>query len=337
MGRTSDTRELTRHAANRLVAEGLNPSAVTVDRIYDEIRQGSRTTINDELKAWKDEQHRRDVLAGRLPPEVHDAMTKLWSLAVEHGAQKFDDRRRAMETTVDELRTANVQLDASLAQERSAHATARGQLDALANANNGLREQLAAAHATAAAAQRRIAELESQIARERAEAEESLALARTTHAEQQRAWERKFADQEKLFKDEVTKTTERLEGVQRHVMLQVAEARDQTKRVEAELTEAKLRGDRLSSEVLERSTVVSRLTAELNAAKDKQEQSNVQLADASKKREALVQQVGTLESELRLAQQQLNNMTSVARAAEMRLDAALRLSPKSKGAKGDVK
>ena len=50
MTRTSDTRLRTREAASKIVASGRPAHAITVDLIYAEIRQGSRTTINDELK-----------------------------------------------------------------------------------------------------------------------------------------------------------------------------------------------------------------------------------------------------------------------------------------------
>jgi hypothetical protein len=74
MSRISNTRFRTREAAARLVAAGRRPHELTVDLIYAEIRQGSRTTINDELKLWKDEQARVDALSAALPPAVANAM-----------------------------------------------------------------------------------------------------------------------------------------------------------------------------------------------------------------------------------------------------------------------
>ena len=56
MSRVSDTRLRTREAATHLVTTGRRAHDLTVDLIYAEIKQGSRTTINDELKLWKDEQ-----------------------------------------------------------------------------------------------------------------------------------------------------------------------------------------------------------------------------------------------------------------------------------------
>jgi hypothetical protein len=66
MSRISDTRFRTREAAARLVTAGRQTHEVTVDLIYAEIRQGSRTTINDELKLWKDEQTKVDALSPKI-------------------------------------------------------------------------------------------------------------------------------------------------------------------------------------------------------------------------------------------------------------------------------
>lgn len=92
MSRVSDTRIRTREAAARLVAAGRLPHELTVDLIYAEIRQGSRTTINDELKQWKDEKTRVDALSRQLPPAVADAMLAAWAVAVEHGEKVYDSR-----------------------------------------------------------------------------------------------------------------------------------------------------------------------------------------------------------------------------------------------------
>lgn len=94
MSRVSDTRARTREAATYLVAAGRRPHALTVDLIYAEIKQGSRTTINDELKRWKDEQAKVDALNAALPPVVVNAMLALWAVAVEHGENAFAQRIR---------------------------------------------------------------------------------------------------------------------------------------------------------------------------------------------------------------------------------------------------
>src|SRR3546814_14391611 len=76
---------LLRSAAAQLVAGAKRPHEITVDQIYAVIQQGSRTTINDELKLWKDERTKIDALSADLPPAVADAMRSLWVAAVEQG------------------------------------------------------------------------------------------------------------------------------------------------------------------------------------------------------------------------------------------------------------
>ncbi|TAN24944.1 MAG: integrase, partial [Castellaniella sp.] len=102
MSRVSDTRQRTREAAAQLVVGGKRPHEITVDQIYTAIQQGSRTTINDELKLWKDERTKADALGADLPAAVADAMRTLWVSAVEQGEAVFAEQRGALETALAE-------------------------------------------------------------------------------------------------------------------------------------------------------------------------------------------------------------------------------------------
>src|SRR3546814_14518626 len=84
-------------SSDLLVAGAKRPHEITVDQIYAVIQQGSRTTINDELKLWKDERTKIDALSADLPPAMADAMRSLWVAAVEQGARAFTEQREAME------------------------------------------------------------------------------------------------------------------------------------------------------------------------------------------------------------------------------------------------
>src|SRR3546814_14582649 len=112
MSRVSDTRQRTREAAAQLVAGAKRPHEITVDQIYAVIQQGSRTTINDELKLWKDERTKIDALSADLPPAVADAMRPLWVAAVEQGERAFTEQRAAMEA---ELSSIQADTDVSTA------------------------------------------------------------------------------------------------------------------------------------------------------------------------------------------------------------------------------
>ncbi len=105
MSRVSDTRLRTREAAAQLMTTGRRPHELTVDSIYAEIKQGSRTTINDELKLWKDEQAKADALTAVLPPAVATAMINIWAVAVEHGEKVFDRGREELETLLAQATT----------------------------------------------------------------------------------------------------------------------------------------------------------------------------------------------------------------------------------------
>lgn len=120
MSRVSDTRQRTREAATQLVARGKRPHEITVDQIYAVIQQGSRTTINDELKQWKDERTKVDALGADLPAAVADAMRALWVAAVEQGEAVFADQRGILETTLAE---AEQQRDAASLARDDAQAT----------------------------------------------------------------------------------------------------------------------------------------------------------------------------------------------------------------------
>src|SRR3546814_12810788 len=96
MSRVSDTRQRTREAAAQLVAGAKRPHEITVDQIYAVIQQGSRTTINDELKLWKDERTKIDALRADLPPAVADAMRSLVVAAADKGERAFTEQHEAI-------------------------------------------------------------------------------------------------------------------------------------------------------------------------------------------------------------------------------------------------
>ena len=95
------TRDLTRHAADQLLAQDpqLTPERITVDKIYAVIQQGSRTTINQELKAWR---------ANKSKPQIPKELLDLWSNTVERAQAVFAQDRELMEV---EVSAANRQVD----------------------------------------------------------------------------------------------------------------------------------------------------------------------------------------------------------------------------------
>jgi chromosome segregation ATPase len=299
MSRISDTRFRVREAAAHLVAAGRRPHELTVDLVYAEIRQGSRTTINDELKLWKDEQARNDALADALPAPVADAMRSLWALAVGHGEQVFAARGEELEHDAAEAAARAESLGTALAALEGQAQMLREQLKEhearLAAATTELvrtqAERDGAVHASEAAATEREAA--------RAQAEEMLRAARAAHAHELEAHRIEQSGRETGLRAEVDRATARLESVQKHVLLQTEEARDAQRRAETALARVQQRNEQLVGDV-------QRLSAEASEQRrlaDRHEKQLASVIDEARElrrdRDTLAQQVASLQGQLK--------------------------------------
>jgi chromosome segregation ATPase len=324
MSRVSDTRIRTREAAARLIAAGRRPHELTVDLIYAEIRQGSRTTINDELKLWKDEQAKTAALSEALPPAVANAMMATWAVAVEHGEKVFEQRRDDVENelAVALQRVQTVETDLAREQERAAGLQA--QLASRQTEIEALRDEGTRMRAAAEASQMRIQALEHQVESTQAEADQRLAAANTAHQQQRADLQEAMATQEQVFRSEIDRATERLEGVQRHVMLQVADAREGTKRAEALLAKAQQKNDGLSTEAQHLRTHLIAQT-QLNEKTQADRASASQVAEQMRtERETLIQQLAMLTGKIEAQTGQIASLEHRAIGAETRLEQALK-------------
>lgn len=324
MSRVSDTRLRTREAAARLLSTGRRSHDLTVDLIYAEIKQGSRTTINDELKLWKDEQTKADALTAALPPEVASAMINIWAVAVEHGEKVFDQGREEFETQLLQATTRTESLQSEkdqLVQEieglRADVALGHSDLDAL-------RELLAHERATKAAAISRANALEQQLESVKTDAAQTIT---TLKEEQQRRVEELQATitgQESSFRLEIDKATERLEGVQKHVMLQVAEAREAQKRAETQLFKVSQKNEQLLDEAQQIRRQIASLTQTSDRAQTDLAQSHSEMNRLQSDREALIQQVAMATGKLGALEEQIVSLERRAVGAETRLEDALK-------------
>lgn len=330
MSRVSDTRIRTREAAARLIAAGRRPHELTVDLIYAEIRQGSRTTINDELKLWKDEQAKVDALSAALPPAVANAMMAAWTVAVEHGEKVFEQRQTEAEGELAAAVQRAQALETDLARLQEEAAGQRAQLAARQAEVEALRDEISRGRAATEATQARAHALEQQIESSRAEAEQRLAAASIAHERRMVELQEAMAAQEQAFRVEIDKATERLEGVQRHVMLQVAEAREATKRAEVLLAKATQKNDNLSAEA-------QQLKAKLASQSDLSERTRHELATVCQEsdqlkteRESLIRQTALLSGKLDAQAAQIESLERRAAGAEARLEEALKRPPMPK-------
>jgi chromosome segregation ATPase len=292
MSRISDTRLRTRETASRLVAAGKRPHELTVDLIYAEIRQGSRTTINDELKQWKDEKTRSDALASQLPPVVADAMLGIWTVAVEHGEKVYDARVAELEqTTAQAEARARDAVDARAATEETLRLR-EVELGALGEQIAALKQQLDAAQARAEEANKRAETLEAQRNAEREIADTRLREQRTEHEKAIAELRASREARDAAFQSELDKATQRMEGVQKHMMQQISEAREERKRADTLAASLQQRNETLLGELgAARVTQASQDDA-LRAAQREKETFARERAEWQRERESLESKLG---------------------------------------------
>lgn len=324
MSRVSDTRFRTREAAARLVAAGRRSHDLTVDLIYAEIRQGSRTTINDELKLWKDEQAKVDALSAALPSAVANAMMATWAAAIEHGEKAFEERREEVEGELATALQRAQALETSLASQQEEAAALRAQLGARQAEIDGLRSEASSARAATEAVQARALALEQQLDTSRVDAEQRLASAKAEHQQRVAELQAAMAAQEQVFRAEIDKATERLEGVQKHVMLQVSEAREATKRAEALLAKANQKNEVLLTEAQQLRTKLASQTQENDRAQRDLAKVSQEADHSRTERESLTEQLAMLTGKLDAQAGQLESLERRAVGAETRLEVALK-------------
>ncbi len=324
MSRVSDTRLRTRETAARLVASGRRPHDMTVDLIYAEIKQGSRTTINDELKLWKDEQAKSDALTSALPPVVATAMLNIWAVAVEHGEKVFDQHREEVENQLVQA-TAHAE---SLDIEKINLAR---QIDGLqADVTQGqseldvTREILAAERTAKDAANARSIALEQQLESVKTDSEQATSILKAEHQHRIEELQASLSAQEVAFREEISKATERLEGVQKHVMLQVAEAREAQKRAESLLSKANQKNEQLSVELQQFRNQIALLTQTSERSQVDLAQAHAETSQLRAERESLIQQLGSVTGKLDALGEQIESLERRAVGAETRLEKALK-------------
>ncbi|KPD15776.1 DNA-binding protein [Burkholderia sp. R-69980] len=302
MSRISDTRIRTREAAARLVACGRRPHELTVDLIYAEIRQGSRTTINDELKLWKDEQARNDALSAALPPAVTNAMLSVWALAVEHGERVFAQRGEELEGEAASA-TARAESLVTVNAEREAEVRAlRGQIGDSEKRLATVLADLARAQADRDLNTKQLDATAAELTGLRTESAQSLLDARQAHARELEALRTGMTGREAALRAEVDRVTTRLESVQKHIMAQADEARNAHRRAEAALSKTQQRNEQLIGEV-------ERLTADAAEQRRLAEWYQQQLSSALSEARVLRQERDTLAQQSALLQGQLRSQT----------------------------
>ncbi|MBS0455975.1 MAG: DNA-binding protein [Proteobacteria bacterium] len=323
MSRSSDTRQRTREAAAQLAADGKRPHDITVDLIYAAIQQGSRTTINDELKAWKDDKAKVDTLGADLPPAVADAMRSLWVTAAEHGGKLFAQQRS--------------ELEAELARATEQTAVASADRDAARVANDrlvqegvslrahiaDLQQQLAAESTARGEAQSQAQALHLELSGARKEAAQQLETLRVEHEQQARAFHDTIQQRDAAFRVELDTATQRLEAAQAHMLQQIDIAREGQRRAERELAKALQRQEQLQSETAELRMQHALQTRDLANQVATAERLSRDVGLAITERERLVTELASATGRLEATEASLRSAEGRAAAAEQRVRTAM--------------
>lgn len=282
MARTSDTRTLTREAAARLATQGRLPHTLTVDQIYEVIRQGSRTTINDELKRWKAERVQADALAETLPPAIADAMRALWAAAVERGAGQFAAERDGLiQDREAAIATCQQQAEA-LSQVQAQRDTLSEQVATLTTALDAAQQELARVDAARAAATAEAATLRETLGQVRQQNVRERAEARSTQEALVASHQAAFAERDQAFRQELDRATERLQQTEARMLKQVDDARTAARRSEAQLTKAHEQNANLRAELAELRQRAVRDQQDLVAAREAAAEAHTRQTDAER-------------------------------------------------------
>ncbi|MCY1298736.1 hypothetical protein D9M70_482350 [compost metagenome] len=233
-----------------------------------------------------------------LPPAVANAMISAWAVAVEHGERVFAERHEEMEA---ELATAVERAEALAVANEGLQGEVRAlhiQLDERQAAADRSLSELAGERAAKEAALGQLQNVEKALASQRDEATQVLAEAKRDSARELQDLRAALAEREASAWAEIDKTTERLEGVQKHVMLQANEAKEAQRRAETTLTKVQQRNEQLVSQVQQLSTEAA---SQQRLAERMQQQfagATEETRELRKERDVLAQQLALLQGRM---------------------------------------
>jgi chromosome segregation ATPase len=323
VGRSSDTRQRTREAAAELVAGGHRAYAITVDLIYAAIGQGSRTTINDELKRWKDEQARAAALEADWPPVVADGMRALWVLAVEHGERVFEQRRAEVEA---QLATAHEELaraESARAQLLATQERVSEQVGTLSEHLAEVRQQLRAETAAKNDAVAHAHALQEELNAARQDSARQLESIRQEQEKQAADFQQAIAARDAAFRAELDTATQRLESAQAHMLQQIDAARLGQRRAESQAANLQLRRDQLQSELAELKMQCGVQVHELKQRSAALDQATAAATRWAAERQTLMSDLANTRGRCEGLEQTVRSLEARATAAETRLAEAL--------------
>jgi chromosome segregation ATPase len=311
-----------------LVIQGHRPHAITVDLIYAAIGQGSRTTINDELKRWKDEKARAEALEADLPPVVADGMRALWVVAVEQAERVFEERRGDLESQLgkaqEELNTVQAAYQRTQAASEITERLLREQISTLSQQLTDVREQLAAETAAKNDALGHTHALSEELGALRRESTQQLESVRQEQEKQAAAFQEAITARDAAFRAELATATERLESAQGQMLQQIDNARQWQRRAETQAAQLQQQRDQLQGELAELKMQFGVQAHELNQRSAALDKATASATRWAAERQTLITDLANSRGRIEGIEHTVLSLEARAVAAETRLGEALR-------------
>ena len=165
----------------------------------------------------------------------------------------------------------------------------------------------------------------------RSQNEVAMQTIKAKHQKRMEAFQSILTAKEQTFHEEINKTTARLESVQKHIMLQVEQARAAHKHAEAQLSIAYQRNEQLAVELQQAKAEIISSTQLLDRAQAKEEEMTKKIAELGIERESLVQQLAMATGKLNVQIEQIRILEDRLIKAEARIQEVLQQTVWSTG------
>ena len=238
-------------AAAQLVAGAKRPHEITVDQIYAVIQQGSRTTINDELKQWKDERTKADALGADLPAAVADAMRALWVVAVEQGEVVFAEQRSTLEAAVADAEQQHATVTQARDDALATSTTLTEQCETLRQQITTLQTRVEFEATAKNQALQDGQALQQKLIALQTDTAEQIERIRQAQTDQAEEFQAVIASRDAAFQVERDTANERLEAAQARMLQEIDTAREGQRRAEQQMVKTRERLERQQASLAE--------------------------------------------------------------------------------------
>jgi chromosome segregation ATPase len=306
---------------------GIYPSIQLVHR-YTQF--GSLTDIAKDLDVfWQNirEKGRFRLDGVDLPDSViartGEVLAELWQLAQTKAQQALDDERQEMQGKMAGMQSAIEQFEQQCQTLQTRADNAEQQVQSAQSQKEVLESLLSTEKIAKQTALLRITDLTQRIETTRSQNEAAMQAIKAKHQKRMEAFQSILTAKEQAFHEEINKTTARLESVQKHVMLQVEQARAAHKHAEAQLNIAYQRNEQLALELQQARAEIISSTQLLDRAQAKEEEMTQKIAELGIERESLVQQLAMTTGKLNAQIEQIQILEDRLVKADARIQEVL--------------